>query len=277
MKQLVYILLLMIFAGNICHAENKQAKNEKQINNKNKVWIFVGLPGDKKHYQNLFVKTDKLICAFSQQYGIARKNITVLFGKESNNLYPVCNRENLYKEFANINKASNEGYTTWVIFAGHSTPGKTKQAVNFNILGKDISAKEIKDKLKKGKENAKQIIFITTALSGKYPPILAKKERIIICAEGEEAEQNEPEYINVLPDVLLLPHVTDINHDGMVSLFEIYETTRKKIKELYKNTGMFQKEFSEIDGNGDGITSKRRFFKDIDPAKEIKLKIVNKK
>jgi len=97
-----------------------------------------------------------------------------------------------------------------------------------------------------------QVFWITTAASGAFLPALSTPGRIVITATEGEQETNETEFPHALAEVGgREPSSLDEDHDGKVSVLEVYLQTIQLVETRYHADQRVATEHALLDDNGD--------------------------
>lgn len=231
-----------------------------------RVWIFNGTPGDNEHHAFYERNLMRLRTACTQRLGVPATHLTVLYGPKSAGYHGVCTRENLLAEITNAVGVAAADQPVWLIFQGHSNPAEA--GANFNLAGPDVTARELREVLAKTKPDAQLVILFTTSSSGRFLPWLSGAGRLVLTATSGNEEDNETEFPQVLADVLEDP-ASDHDHDGKLSLLEIFNACNAGVKALYERGGYIQRERAMLDGNGDRRGTQRPAREDAEPAAKV--------
>jgi len=234
------------------------------------VWILNGTPGDTEHHAFYEQTLDRLRKALTTRLGVPTANLTVLYGPKSAGYSGVCSRENIFTELHRAVAAAAPDQTVWVIFEGHSSPSAT--GANFNLAGPDISARELREIFAATRPDAHLVILFTTSSSGRFMRWISGPGRLVITATLEDEEDNETEFPNVLANVLNDP-ASDQNHDGRLSVLEIFNACNAGVKASYDAGGYMQRERAMFDGNGDRRGTQRPAREDAEPAAAVSFPI----
>lgn len=264
MPRLVFTFFIIATSLTL-RADAQAAKTQLQP----KVWVFIGIPGNKEYTDNFKNNTARLVKAFDNQFDLPKSNITVLFGKGKETAYKACNRENMIAEFDKIRRFSQTGAPLWVIFAGHAN--STKKGVNFNIAGKDLNMNEIAAELKNcGKSPVG--LFMALPAANRFLKPLAAKNRLVVSAVTEEDEDNQPHYFSALVESFEKTD-NDVNRDGYLSALEVFNGAKAQVEDYFVAEGMLQSEQSIADGNGNGKGALELFGRERKTALNLKLEI----
>ena len=98
---------------------------------------------------------------------------------------------------------------------------------------------------------------------------------MIIAASTAADPENETEFPEALAAALEAP-ATDTNHDGTVSVAELFLACHAGVQQIYQKQGYLIKEHAQLDGNGDGRATQRPAPLDAEPAALVGLRVVKK-
>ena len=222
--------------------------------------LLCGLPGDDEHRKPFAESVDKIRQALVENYGFTADEIRLQFaGPVAEGEGPVLSgvrgrgtREEIEAEAAELRKVVKPEDVLWVIVIGHAYyDGKHSY---FNIPGPDINEQEFA-KLFAGLEAREQVFFIGIPASGFYIKPMSAKGRVIISATEADLEVNETYFPHALAEVLTAPPAPvdfDIDHDGRLTLFDLYITVAKSVAQQFVGDELIPTEHSLLDDNGDG-------------------------
>ncbi|MFW6255972.1 MAG: hypothetical protein ACOC54_04055 [Candidatus Sumerlaeota bacterium] len=274
------MLILCVFAADVRAAPSADPNFGRRVappesgSAKPRIWIFMGHPGDKvrmKRYGETIEKIDKTL---EERFGYSSDEMTILFGEGGFRSYQACNRENLEREMDRMARLSQDGRPIWIFFFGHSN--STRTGVNFNVPGSDPSSRDLGRALDQIPLSTPVTVFMTTAAAGKYLRHFALPGRMVVCADAGEGKDNEPEFPHALAETLE-DGMSDTNQDGYLSVLEIFNETKRRVEEIYKEEELIQNEKALLDGDGDGRGTSLPAKKDAEPAEERKIKIESTK
>jgi hypothetical protein len=239
-----------------------------------KVWIFGGDPGDEEHHEIYQKNLTSFRKIFTQTYGVAGKDVKIFYGPQDAGYDGVCTKEVLLAELKQAAVATKEKTPVWLIFQGHanSIPG----GVLFNLPGSDVSAREIADALEGSAPETPLVIFATTAASEQYLRPLAAPGRIVVTANSSGDPENQTDFPLALT-AALESRETDTDHDGVVTVTELFKACHAQIEAMCAKEGCMVREHSQIDGNGDGRATRRPAIIDAEPASKTGLRIGGEK
>lgn len=237
---------------------------------KPRVWIFNGTPGDDEHHAFYEANLAKLKKVLTGKFGIPLDRITVLYGPKEAGYDGACTREALLAELAKAVSATHESGTAWLIFQGHANriPG----GANFNLPGRDVTAREIGEALKAAPANARIVTIATTGCAEAFVRPLSAPGRMTIAATTPADPENETEFPEALA-LALEAAETDTNRDGMVSVTELFLACHAHVQQIYGRGGYMIKEHAQLDGNGDGRATQRPSPLDAEAAALVGLRI----
>ncbi|MBI5757086.1 MAG: hypothetical protein HZA46_01060 [Planctomycetales bacterium] len=246
---------LLLLTGS---ADAAELPNDSTLGKGTKRALLVcGLSGDAAHHKLYSETVTKLHEGLSKGLGFA--DVQVLFGDESQDSDSDviksagrATREELEKSVTALGAKLQAVDALWVIVVGHSHyDGKHSW---LNLPGPDIQQFDFA-KLFQGLSAGQQIFMLTTPTSGFYVKPLSAKGRVVITATETDWETNETEFPHALARVLSSPpEVTefDIDHDGTITLFDLYVTVARNLAQSYLERELLATEHPLLDDNGDG-------------------------
>ena len=239
-----------------------------------KIWIFGGDPGDEEHHALYQKHLTSLRKIFNTTYGIAAKDLKIFYGPKDAGYDGVCTKEAFLAELKQAAAATREKTPVWIILQGHanSIPG----GVLFNLPGADASAREIGEALEGAAPETPMVILATTAASEQYLRPLAAPGRIVITANSSGDPENQTDFPLALTTALEAKE-TDADHDGVVSVTELFKACHARIEAMCAKEGFMVREHPQMDGNGDGRATRRPAIVDAEPASKTGLRIGGEK
>ncbi|MEO1616182.1 MAG: hypothetical protein AAFV88_10055 [Planctomycetota bacterium] len=134
----------------------------------------------------------------------------------------------------------------WLILIGHGTwDGKV---ANFNLSGKDVSAKTLSSWLRWAK---RPICIVNTASSsGPFINRLSGKNRVIVTATKSGSEQNFARFGGYFVKAFRDANA-DLDHDDAVSVREAFIKATAELKRFYETESRIMTEHALLDDNGD--------------------------
>jgi hypothetical protein len=233
------------------------------------VWVFMGHPGDAEHLTCYGELVTRLTRVLGERFGIAEKQMTVLFAAGDKPPWLPCTKENLLAELDRVRALAAAGKHAWIFFLGHANSDRA--GVRYNVPGPDPALGEIAEHLRDGGTEMALVIFLTTAAAGKFLQELAAPGRILVAATEPQQPDNETEFPQALVQTLE-DAAADLDRDGSVTLLEIFRETSRRVRELYTKEGFVATEQAVLDGDGDGRGTAMPAQKDALPAQTVKLK-----
>ena len=239
---------------------------------KPRVWIFNGTPGDDEHHTFYERNLARLRKALTDRFGIPAENLMVLYGPKEAGYDGPCTREALLAELGKAAQSTQSANPApvWLIFQGHANP--IPGGANFNLPGKDVTAREVGDALKSANPNVPIVTVMTAACSAAFVRPLSAPGRFTIVATTPADPENETEFPEALA-IALESAGTDSNRDGMVSVTELFLSCHAHVHQIYEKQGFMIKEHAQLDGNGDGRGTQRPAPLDAEPAEKVGLRI----
>ena len=235
-----------------------------------RVWIFNGVPGDDNHHDFYEKNIASLRKSLTDRYGVPAGNITVLYGPRSAGYDGPCTRDTLLAQLAEVvtYTMKPDAGQAWVILQGHANP--VKGGAMFNLPGPDVSMREIAESLKKAAPGIPLVLLGTTTASADLVGRLKGPGRFVISAATAGDKENETEFPTALA-ACLASEASDADHDGILTLTELFLATNAAVLAIYKEGDFIVKEHAQLDGNGDGKATQRPAPEDAGPASRIGL------
>jgi hypothetical protein len=258
-------LLASLLLPMICHAQAAPPAPPR-------VWIFNGIPGDDVHHEFYEQNLASLRKSLTDRFAVPADRVTVLYGPENAGYSGPCTREALLAELAKVTthtKTPGEG-PAWLIFQGHANA--ITGGAMYNLPGPDLSLREIGEALKDCAPEVPLVILGTTTVSADFVKRLSGPGRFVITATTAGDKENETEFPLALAQSLAAP-ASDTNHDGLLSLTELFLATNAAVLALYEEGSYVVKEHAQLDGNGDGKATQRPAPEDAGPASRIGLAV----
>ncbi len=134
----------------------------------------------------------------------------------------------------------------WLILVGHGTWDGT--TADFNLVGPDISAKELAESI----QNAKRQLVVINTASSSAPFIdrLAGPNRIIVTATKSGSEQNYTRFGEYFAAALGALDA-DLDHDDSISVREAFLKAASDTDRFYQEQGRLSTEHALIEDNND--------------------------
>lgn len=237
-----------------------------------RIWIFCGTPGDEEHHEEY----EKLLAHFrdvlGKRFNIPPSDMTVLYGPKDAGYDGPCTRPALLAEIDKIvaHTQKPDAAPVWIFFIGHANP--IAGGAFFNLPGPDISSHDLGAAFHDANPATPMVFFVTTACGAAFLQPLAGPNRIVATATTPKDKENETEYPEAVVEALDAPD-TDTNHDGYVSVTELFLAAHARVLQIYKAEDLIVMEHSLLDGDGDGHGTQRPASVDADPASKIGLRI----
>ena len=228
-------------------------------NDKVEFWFFVGLDGHKDKSSLFNESVEESLKLLRNNYKLSSSQIHVLKGKGSLE-YKACDYEGIKEEAIKIKEAYTAGKQVYVCFFGHAL--STSLGAKFLLKGEDPWVHDLEKLFPKGnKENPLSFIFATSS-SYDFLKSFSLPGRVMISAGSKGFKNNEPEFMALLPN-FFDPRL-DLDQDGSLSLTESFLAMKAEVKALYSSQGWMQKEFTILDGDGNGRGTRAPLTEDAD-------------
>lgn len=145
----------------------------------------------------------------------------------------------------------------WIVLIGHGT--SERGIHKFNLVGPDVSSKELSDWLKE-LQGRRVIVIDCSSASAPFLPELSGPNRVIVTATRSGSENNYSRFGTQLA-ASILDAGTDIDHDEEVSLLEAFLAASAKTEKFYREQNRLATEHALIDDNGDKLGTGAEFFR----------------
>jgi hypothetical protein len=213
--------------------------------------IVVGLPGDDEH-EALFRATAQVWQRWltdTLQFPV--DGVRVLFGERGEPALKAgaATRQAIGEAVATARQTLAPDGRLWVFFMGHANlrgghaflhlPGPDLRDDELAALFTSIACRE-------------QVFWFTTSASGWFLPALSAPSRIVITATVPDQEFNSTEFPQALAEVSKRkPADLDPDHDGKVSVWELFVQTAHAVEEGFASDSRAPTEHAQLDDNGD--------------------------
>ncbi len=217
--------------------------------------VVVGAAGSQE-YELEFEEWSRPWCELAK---LRRWKLTLIGTNESSFDPTLTARDALQRT---IGEHTSPTQRMWIVLLGHGTA--SKGTAKFNLVGPDVSAKELSDWLK---SVSCQTVFVNcSSASAPFLTELGGKNRILLTATRAGSEINFSRFGKFLSRSVS-DLSADIDHDQEVSLLEAFLAASSQTERFYKEDARLATEHALLDDNGDraGITSD--FYRGIRPTK----------
>lgn len=214
-----------------------------------RVWVVGGLAGDAERVERYRATVTRLREALQQGFGIPEGDIRLLFDRGADGI-PACDEGALLRELDAIRDASVSGRPLWLILVGHAATGKGE--ARFHLPGRDITARQLGERLGRAASGSPLVILLTHTASGAFLDALAGPNRVLVAASAPGQEDNETEFPHLLAEVLSRPREADADGNGTLTVTEMARATSARVEAWYRERGLVITERAVVDGNGDG-------------------------
>jgi hypothetical protein len=258
MLQLVCVCLL---AG--ASPSNAQEPVADKADSEHWAVILAGIPGDEEH-ETLFRETaDAWQKWLTGTLKISADHVLRLPARQAEkDEAPVkLTADAMRTTFADLSKKLRPDDALWVFTLGHGNyDGKHAW---FHVAGRDPSEEDFGRWLSEVRCR-EQVIWLTHSSSGWFVKPLSKPGRIVIAATAADDESNETEFPHALATVVeQLPKMLDADHDGHVSVAELFAAVLREVHSRFTSDKRLPTEHAQLDDNGDG-----RGTEELAPIKE---------
>jgi hypothetical protein len=146
----------------------------------------------------------------------------------------------------------------WLVLIGHGTffQGDAK----FNLTGQDVSAEELAEWLRP--LDRPVAVINCASCSAPFIDRLSGPDRVVVTATRSGAEMNYARFGQYLAEAIGSER-TDIDHDGTISLLEVFLSASSRTQSFYRDEGRLATEHALLDDNGDRMGTSAEFFRGI--------------
>lgn len=155
-----------------------------------------------------------------------------------------------------VKAANDKASQLWLVMLGHGT--SERGIHKFNLVGPDVSSKELNDWLRSFEHQA--VVINCSSASAPFLPDLSGPNRIVITATRSGSENNYSRFGGELA-ACILQLETDIDHDDEVSLLEAFLAAATKTETVYREQSRLATEHALLDDNGDKLGTGSEFFR----------------
>ncbi|MFB3852263.1 MAG: hypothetical protein ACE148_00400 [Vicinamibacterales bacterium] len=208
--------------------------------------IVSGVSGGEKYAASYDRWRNEIARLLVERYGFAPDATRVLAETEAAGLGRAT-AVGVRSALAEIGKVSRRGDLVLIVLVGHGSLDGA--AAKFNLVGPDLDASEwarLLDSL-----DAKVVLINTASASAPFLRTLASPDRVVITATDRPSQTFE----TVFPEHFvraLAAEATDMNRDGLTSLWEIFVATAERVRAWYEERRRMPTERALIDDVGDG-------------------------
>jgi len=236
---IVAVVVIAISAGNYLAASELPS---------GRALILVGLPGDKEH-EKLFVDTAQAWKAWlTGPLGLDQTQVVLLYGfKElDGKAFHADTRADIEKTVEQWKRSLKPTDRIWVFLLGHANDDGEHSW--FHLPGSDLREDQLA-KLFEGIPCREQVFWVTTSDAGRFLQAFSTKGRVVAAA-SRKGEDNETEFPQALSTVMQRPAAgLDANHDGKVSVLELYSAVVAEVQARYKADNRIATEHAQLDNN----------------------------
>ncbi len=222
--------------------------------------IVTGLPGDEEHAAAFQRNAQAWRKFLTTHGGVASDRLVALFGKpafgsttgtdNSSDAAPAATRENITLAITDLTSQLTPDDALWVFLQGHGS--HDDRHAWLHLPGSDLTAAEWADLFARVPAR-EQVFWITQSASGGFLRPFSQRGRIVITATAPTGEVNETIFPEVLAEHLNLPtRLSDANHDGRVSILELFQAVSSQVAAQYEEQSLAATEHPLLDDNGDG-------------------------
>ena len=224
-------------------------------------WVLIvcGHPGDDDHRTMFAESIETMYDGLVTNCGIDPARIVVQFGSEIvaddgpaiASAKGEATADELSSQLAELSQQLAPEDTLWTIVLGHAYYDGRHSYLN--LPGADVHQDDFAAWF--APIRARQVIMITTSVSGYFIRPLSGENRFVITATPDDLEVNETLFHAALAETLSDPPTMeefDADADGKASLFDLYIALNRNIAQRYLNENLLATEHAMLDDNGDG-------------------------
>ena len=231
--------------------------------NQDRLLLVVGVPGEER-YRESFAKIAQQWNSICQQANLELTTIGLPRDSSETNKTNLTDRERLLNF---LTQQIQQPQTLWIVFVGHGTFDGKK--ARFNLRGKDITARELRQTLKA--RTHPTLIINCASSSAPFLTALSAPNRAIVTATKSGSQYNATVFGESF--VAAAANVkNDLDKDGNVSLLEVYLAASNATDEFYRSQQRIATEKSLLDDNGDQKGTPANWFSGVRCVKRPKSK-----
>ncbi len=221
------------------------------------VLIVVGPPGDADR-QKLLGKAVSQLQNTLEQSGVLSEQIRILFG-HGHESWPAAEQDNLGQTVDAMRESIQADDALWVFVFGHGSG--SGHSSYLHLPGPDLDAAGWADLFAEWKCQ-EQVFWFTQSASGGFIKPFSRPGRIVISATNVTGEVNEPQFPQVLADVLSSEQASA---DGdRRTVLELFNAVRRGVVNYYESRELVATEHPQLDDNGDGLGTEQPEIEDSD-------------
>jgi hypothetical protein len=217
--------------------------------------ILLGLPGDADHEVPFRQSAEEIQKWLTDTQRIPAQQIVRLPSASSMEAPPAppLTAAAIRSCFADLASELQEDDALWIFTLGHGNYDGRRAW--FHVAGRDPSHEDFGHWLADVRCR-EQVFWLTHSSSGWFVRPLSRPRRIIVAATAADDESNETEFPHAFASVVQRPiSQLDTDHDGSVSVAELYEAVVGEVVRRFQDDSRLRTEHAQLDDNGDGVGS----------------------
>lgn len=225
-------------------------------------WLIVeGLERDAKQMTAKSDVVQQLRRAAIQQFGVAKKNVTVLSyaGSPTESTNGVATADTLNATIRSLAARIGEKDRFVFYYAGQANAIKT--SLRLNLQGPDITAEQLAAALAAIRAKT-SLVVLDCPCAGAAAKVLAKSGRIVVM--GSRADQPYTPKFGAVFVAAMTAKESDANGDRRVSLVETLQETAKQIDQAYRKESRLKTENFVLEDSGDGVANQTPWLSEKD-------------
>ena len=213
--------------------------------------LIGGLGGEERYSVEFLDSVTALRTTLVERHGYQAERVRVIAetAPADRHVDSVSTLENIQKEFGRLQTILQAGDSLLVIAVGHGQ--SDYQETKLNLPGPDLSAQALAALLNALPNADRQTIVLSFPCSGQFAEVLARPGRVVLASTDGPRQI----YHSVMTQYLLQAmqsNVADVNADGAVSLYELFDFLSLQVEGHFAAAGTLQTENPSLDDNGDG-------------------------
>lgn len=215
--------------------------------------VVQGVAG-AENYQTVFSDSASQWVSAAEQAGMA----TALIAGAQEEVSCRDQLETQISEWCNVQEL-------WIVLIGHGT--FDGESAKFNLVGEDVSAKQIAEWLVNRKQQT--ILINGASCSGPFVNALTGPQRVVVTATKSGYETSFAHFGRFLAQTLNEKNI-DLDKDGRTSLLESVIAANGKTEEFYQADSRLPTEHALIDDNGDALGTPVEWYRGVRISRKAK-------
>ena len=213
--------------------------------------IISGVSGDKQHYDKFWDCASSLYKALRERCGYSDEEIVLLFeekGGGASVVDDVSTRARIVAAFEDLGRRMAKEDRLFVFCVGHAN--RHGNEIRYNLKGPDLTLQDLAGLLDKI-PNDNIFFVLSTPLSGYFIRHASKPGRIVLTATDALPQLSETAFPYLFVRGFY-DETADANRDGFLSALELFNYTKEKVEEFFKEKELIPTEYPMLDDTGNG-------------------------